>query len=89
MQFQVKQALAIAGRAIVIARLVAAERFLVRGGISRLGGAPLVDAQIPQSRDEDGSPDYSVFAFTLVDADDLARFNEGDIVSLTEAEPLN
>lgn len=71
--------------AYVFARQLEAGNFHLSSA-SRLGDAPVRPSlSQPRSLTADGKPDLTVFAFTLVTANDLPKFNVGQHVELSEA----
>lgn len=80
--FEVEASLEIGGRGYVFARVLSDVEFEV------LDGATLGDVSIerwleqPRALQEDGAPRTDLFAFCLADVQDLAKFNEGMLVTL-------
>ena len=67
---------------VVLARILEPQDFAL-GAAATLGGCQLVQfLEIPSSLRADGSPRLDLFAFVLVDADELARFAPGEVVEL-------
>ena len=81
--FKVEQAAWIAQHLPVILARILQPQDLVLGTSATLGGCQLVQfLEIPRSVRADGSPRLDLFAFVLVEADDLGRFSPGEIVEL-------
>ncbi len=81
--FEVEQAAWIAQHLpVILARILQPQDFVL-GTSATLGGCELVQfLEIPRALRADGSPRLDLFAFVLVEADDLGRFSPGDIVEL-------
>lgn len=81
--FEVEQAAWIARHLpVVLARILEPQDFAI-GAAATLGGCRLSQfVEIPPSVRADGSPRLDLFAFALVDPDELARFTPGEIVEL-------
>ena len=81
--FEVEQAVWIAQHLpIVLARILEPQDFAL-GAAATLGGCRLAQfVEIPPALRADGSPRVDLFAFALVDPDELARFAPGAVVEL-------
>ena len=81
--FEVEQAVRIAyDLPVVLARILEPQHFTL-GAAATLAGCRLTRfLEIPQALRADGSPRLDLFAFALVDADELARFAPGEVVEL-------
>ena len=81
--FEVEQAVRIAyDLPVVLARILQPQDFRL-GIAATLGGCRLTQfLEIPRSLRADGSPRLDLFAFALVDANELGRFTPGDVVEL-------
>ena len=67
---------------VVLARILVPQVFSL-GPEATLGGCRLAQfLEIPAALRADGSPRPDLFAFALVDADDLAQFTPGEVVEL-------
>ena len=67
---------------IVLARLLMGPEFVL-GATATLGGCLVQEVvEIPRSVRADGSPRLDLWAFALVDPDELSRFTPGDVVEL-------
>jgi hypothetical protein len=85
-RFEVEQVLMIArDLPVVLARLLSAADLALRAD-STLNGCPVAQfLEIPPALRADGSPRLDLFAFALVNAEDLARFSVGQVVLLEAA----
>ena len=83
MLFEVEQAAWIAQHLpVVVARMLDPQPFSI-GDAATLGGCALAQfLEIPRSLRADGSPRLDLFAFALVDPDELERFAPGQVVEL-------
>ena len=81
--FEVEQAVRIAyDLPVVLARILEPQDFVL-GDASTLGGCQLAQfLEVPRSLRADGSPRVDLFAFALIDADELTRFTPGEVVEL-------
>ena len=81
--FEVEQAARIAYHLpVVMARILEPQEFAL-GAAATLSGCRLAQyLEIPQSVRADGSPRVNLFAFALVDAEELSRFTPGEVVEL-------
>ena len=85
-RFEVEQVVMIArDLPVVLARLLSAPDFALTED-STLDGCPVAQfLEIPRSLRADGSPRLDLFAFALVNAEDLAHFSAGQVVLLEAA----
>ena len=81
--FEVEQTARIAYHLpVVVARMLRRQTFALSGAAT-LGGCRLAHFhEIPRSVRADGSPRLDLFAFALLDPDELARFSPGEVVEL-------
>ena len=85
-RFEVEQVVMIArDLPVVLARLLSAADFTLSGD-STLDGYPVAHfLEIPPALRADGSPRLDLFAFALVNAEDLVHFSAGQVVLLEAA----
>lgn len=83
LRFEVEQTAWIAQNLpVVLVRMLEPQPFAL-GPSATLGGSLLSQViEIPPSVRADGSPRVNLFAFALVDAEELDRFAAGDVVEL-------
>jgi len=81
--FEVEQAVRIAyDLPVVLARILEPQAFTL-GAAATLGGCRLAQfLEVPRALRADGSPRVDLFAFALVDVEDLERFTPGEVVAL-------
>lgn len=81
--FEVEQVARIAyDLPVVLARILDPRDFTL-GDAATLGGRRVAQVlEIPHALRADGSPRVDLFAFALVNVDELGRFTPGDVVEL-------
>ena len=81
--FEVEQAAWIAQHLPVVLARILEPQPCARGDAATLDGCALSQfLEIPRALRADGSPRVDLFAFALVDPDDLTRFAPGAVVEL-------
>lgn len=72
---------------VVLARILEPQDFVL-GALATLGGCRLAQfVEIPPALRADGTPRLDLFAFALVDPDELAHFEPGAVVELLPDGP--
>jgi len=83
-KFEVEGTTTVSGQgALVFARVIGNDEFRVKAGL-RLNGAIIKGGYIPRKLDKNGNPRIDVWGFWLENVDDLKRFQEGDMVELSQ-----
>ena len=72
---------------VVLARILEPQVFSLGPGATLRGCRLAQFLEIPAALRADGSPRLDLFAFALIDADDLAQFTPGEVVELRPEGP--